>query len=301
MKTISRLSVAAASVAVFSVGFDAEACSCGGGPYLGESLPADGAKGVPTNVVPWLDMAGNVHLLDDKQVEVPTKLKAVFNPVAGCSQLAEVVPEVELEPNTTYTIIVESDEDGDGNIESFSFTTGDGPLEATDLPVPPLEAGFFNAQNYTNSCVYSQIQSCVAGDYEGLLELKTLEDGKETRHYVDLFQGGIIAHGGLETGTKEFCVEVRARDLAGRRSKAASFCTSTEALYVLPLDEDVWQPTCSSEVVERLNAENADEDPSEIVAGCSVVQGPMQRGVWSGLLIPLLGGLLIGRRRRQPF
>jgi hypothetical protein len=169
---------------------------------------------------------------------------------------------------------------------------------------PSVEAAFFDAENYLNSCNYARAQGCIAGQHDGLIELRTLEDNREASRYVTplaegLLPGGVLTYANFDAD--EICVEVRARDLAGRRSKARTFCTDTTSLTVLPLDDEAWTPVCTSALVETLNeGPPSEEEPEATSAGCTTKPGPIRQSSWMWIVTALAAAAFArGRGSKQ--
>lgn len=109
-----------------------------------QSLPPEGATGVPANFVPVLQAAVDretLRLTDDAGVEVPftvTELGASVSPSGSSGSYAyEIHPEALLSPRTTYTLtwsyrgMWRSD---------HSFQTGSGPVRVVTPRVPRVTA-----------------------------------------------------------------------------------------------------------------------------------------------------------------
>ena len=105
MKHLSLVLGAALGAASIFIPQIAEACSCGGGPWIGASRPADGATDVPTNVIPWVERVGTPRLFDSSGNAIAVD-EIRSGSSSSCSGEAELQPEAPLEPNTTYTLSV---------------------------------------------------------------------------------------------------------------------------------------------------------------------------------------------------
>lgn len=92
--------------------------------------------------------------------------------------------------------------------------------------MPEMRLAVFDAQEFLNSCVYSPLQACLATDYAGLLDVRVLYP-EGVAQYV----GPIPSLENLELSSdvEEVCIEVRARDIAGRESAPWMRCVEPQS------------------------------------------------------------------------
>ena len=192
----------------------ADACSCNLTGEVYDSVPVDGAQNVPTDVVPWLLAGGEATLYDADGNVVPTSA-VVGNAPLGCRMNVELLPSSELEPNAQYTLRVDSEDSSEDQLPgSVSFTTGEGATEEDTPAKPLLRTAFFDASLLGDTCEQPPYQGCLVTNHEGLLDVRT--------HHASGEEGYVV--GKLETVEnllvgfvdEEVCVEVSARDIAGR-------------------------------------------------------------------------------------
>jgi hypothetical protein len=224
-----------------------------------DSIPQEGDANVPTNVIPWVYISGELLLEDSEGNVVPTTERSSYNPDAGCSRYSELVPEQELEPDTEYRIKVRS-EDFEGNEQEavLNFTTASGPADAAGPAAPSLAVAFFDGEAFLSSCVYERYRGCIVGEHQGLVDVTVKRGNDELRHHVTTLARSRQLF--LESEEGEHCVEVRARDITGQLSEPRTFCTTTGDLPALAEDPEHWEPDCdSAEILSLLES-----DPNEI-------------------------------------
>jgi hypothetical protein len=238
----------------------ANACSCAPSIDIWQSVPEDGAENVPTDVVPWIASGGELLLLDAEGQVVPTTLRYSY-PLVGCDRHQELVPAGPLEPNTQYTISSGAGDAGvgapDAGTRTMSFTTGGGPLGGEPPAGPALQAAFFDANEYMNTCIGDRYQGCLKTDYDGLLDVRVLIDGEETTHTLAPVRQARNFLLGYEAGS-EACVQVRARDVAGRFSETQQVCIATGGQPAIEYDPNLdvpLYPYCDSMDVSNLYAD----------------------------------------------
>lgn len=275
----------------------ATACSCAASTF---SLPAAGATGVPTDLpellfeVTYWD-SPPVHLIGPLG-DVPLGTPGVTT-YDGFVQIR--VPVIApLEPDTVYELRA----DGFDELSSVlvSFTTGDG----TELAPPPAVAleGFALAHAEFAEGVYwscgptiTRVGGTVtsAGNDPAAIEVTITGDGVP-QHYVLPYPYGLSLLGSsmcsadlVVAPSHEYCVEVRARDLAGALGPPASACAVVRACNDLTTGtpEDLLQcPTGGDD----------DVPPGETTSGCATASGG---GGGLAYALGLLG--LFARRRRR--
>ena len=177
--------------------------------------PRDGDIGVPTNVVPWVRgiwgrpptawLQAGAERLD---LTVTSFGFDGSNPFG----VAELSPAAPLRAATTYEVHVA--------LEGYpflvmSFTIGPGPL-STPPPDPPVLRRAQRYEGMGSTCALTY--ACTSDPGGGTLELSV--DGEP----VALEDTGTLFRAG--SAVPDECVELRRRDLAGRRSSPAVLCGS---------------------------------------------------------------------------
>ena len=312
MGRLTIICVATIVAATYFKPTDALACTCIGQAVISNSVPADGEVDVPTNIVPWVHVSGDLELFDADDKRVPHTVTGDFEPTTGCSQYSELVPEFELLPNTTYTLRATSDFREESE-DSISFTTGGGAIALAPPAPPTLNAAFFDARNYLNSCIGDEFQGCAAGAYEGLVEVIVTADGETIRQYVQAVASELPLY--LRSEGEEVCAELRARDTLGQRSEARIFCSKTDVLHVMPANGGDGDVECSVDLIESLRAvekNDPDGEPRDEEGvdrsggvedlehqgegGCSLSDGPIRGGFSLWLLAGFAGAFRVRRR-----
>jgi hypothetical protein len=248
---------AAASVVALHISSQAEACSCGLSNAIQKSLPEDGAQAVPTDVVIWA--AGpEVELLDEDGEVVPSHLEQLSWRL--CDGTLLLTPDAALEPDSTYTLRAIPRTEGeildDGPTE-ISFTTGEGPLAGMAPEKPSVRIAAFDAANYLNSCVYSKSQVCMQATADGLIDVRFMANETE-RHFVgypDMLEN-------LELGdeAEQTCIQVQARDLAGRLSETTEMCVDFSSAPVLGEWDSSLYADCNDEGLSSLYVSSDDPE-----------------------------------------
>jgi uncharacterized protein (TIGR03382 family) len=274
----------------------AAACSCALPTF---SLPAAGATGAPTDLpevlfeVAYWD-SPPVRLIGPLgDLPLGTPVVTTYN---GFAQIR--VPVVApLDPDTVYELRA----DGFDELSSaqVSFTTGDG----TALAPPPAVAldGFALARaEFVEGLNWSCGQSITmvggtatsAGDDPAAIEVTITGDSAPQR-YVLPYPHGLSRLGSsmcaadlVVAPSREYCVEVRARDLVGTLGPPATACAVVRACNDLTTGspQDLLQcPTGGDDEVS----------PGETGSGCTATSG----GGGVACVVGLLG--LLGLRRRR--
>ncbi len=142
----------------------------------------------------------------------------------------ELVPAEPLLPNTRYTIVApaaveQQREQGDVVVQgspSITFTTGNSTLAPNEAAAPETKFVALDAEELTNSCVYSPIQACLWTDAKGLYEVRLMNGVQEVQRYLS--PAASVTSFELGAPDTVDCVEIRTRDLAGQLSQPAKHC-----------------------------------------------------------------------------
>jgi hypothetical protein len=286
----------------------ARACSYAPPAPKMRTLPADGARGVPTNTHLVVD------LLAARLYEVPAhedwlELRdATGNLVPttradGFAWDAERVPTAPLAPQTTYTLQLRS---GTTTISS-SFTTGSGPSTATPaMPLGRMEHYLLPSQE--TSCDPLPSGTCVAVPEDAVVELTFVDtfgqeqgSGWSTEgERIPYLQRGpfFVNLSGIDQGTNFLCARLRTRALDGTVSEPVELCGADAPTFALTsravtctpqgLRVDGALPVTSGRLIPTAHAGD----------GCAVAGGPARSAPW--LALGLAAALLfVGRRRAR--
>jgi MYXO-CTERM domain-containing protein len=239
----------------------AEACSCAVITEILTSVPANGATDVPLNVVPWFIGSSDVALVDEQGNIVPTVKEYVAPPGMVCAGGFELIPQDLLKPDTTYRLVANATNNADlappddtapddtapddaapddaapdlpQEPSSITFTTGETQAQSVSRNAPAITFVPFNAEEFTNSCVYSNVQACLDIDHEGLVDVRLVKGDVETQRYL----GSADAFGNLELQNEGDvdCIEVRTRGTTGSLSEASRHCIDADNLPLLSRD-----------------------------------------------------------------
>lgn len=257
MRNLLPLVGLAAVAAVTAYPTSADACGCGPSIQIQQSVPEDGAENVPTNVVPWVHAFGELSLLDADGRLVPTAVRLSFGPLT-CGPYRELIPVASLAPNTRYIIRSSAPQgEADAGLSSISFVTGSGPLEGPPPVSPAVQVAVVDGEHFMNSCDYARHLGCLKTDYDGLLDVRVLIAGEESMHTLAPVEHARRLLLGYDSG--EACVQIRARDSAGRFSETRQFCVETggEPVAEQPSDPAYWSslPDCDWTQINDLYAD----------------------------------------------
>ena len=192
----------------------ARACSCAAQPIT-LSQPADGAIDVPIDIAPTF--AGyfetdTVELVREEGGEVAFDLNTGVNLIDPCAgDLAELMLEGPLEPNTTY--VLRASLPDEAITSEVRFTTGTASVPEEPLSAPDITISFIRDTIVLDSC-HGEVRGCL--NVEGAQEAEVTITRSGSRPLWGLVRGNAA----FDTGTigAPDCVRVRARDAAGRRS-----------------------------------------------------------------------------------
>lgn len=274
----------------------AQACKCAVGTISEElSYPRADASEVPIDVAPvvrirgYLGTQATVKLQAQDGHEVAFELRK--SPVqVECSSLLELVPESPLAADTHYTITVENE----GMETDLSFTTGSTRVPERPLEVPNATVSYLDLGNRRSSCSDPVVACLGAGESE--LEFIAIKAGRQIGWWLE--RGTRLIDRARELPD---CVEIRARDEAGRRSEPQRLCGKQLNSRVLrESDLEKEHPRCEqgrfgddvpdpalTESQEDSGVANNGED------GCSTSGTRAGGGPWAAL------ALLLGLARRR--
>lgn len=279
---------------------DASACTCPGQVTGGE--PANGAVDVPTDVIPWVSGSncGIVgRLLDASGAEVPTDPRSLEGDEQTHDTAAEFVPRAALSPGTHYALEVHVGSTSSRTVR-IEFTTGSGVLGGAAPDAPTVIGEVATRTGATTSCGDHAV-TCVSSREGGTLEVGRRD---ATGAFVGILMfdaTSLSANDGYwlgEQATSSFCIAVRRRDLAGRRSPSVDLCSDSVAHYSVP--GDGFLPiTCANGLVLVNSERRAPDAPGSSsdggttgrAGGCSAApRGARPAPVWAaglGLLLVL--------------
>jgi MYXO-CTERM domain-containing protein len=296
-------SIAVAWVVAWSP--SASACSMPWPPPALDGYPADGATGVPTDVVPVYEsiqlgdpaLGGPIPfvLRDAQGTQIPLVMSAPY------TWYVALTPRTELEPNTTYTLEASVTSRGTPTsivVVTASFTTGDGPASSPE-PTNGALLEHFTAHGAVSSCDATPQGTCVALPPEAFVTASFVDEfGQE--HPPDLYRGPTFTNlSGVNQGTNFRCVRLRSRAPNGAESAPVELCGDGAPFY----DYDGSSNAVACTPAGLTFGGKTPEDASGVSrhgAGdsCSVQRGPARPSpAWLTLLG--LAGLAMKRRRRR--
>ena len=216
----------------------ARACSIPPRPLALSGFPADGATGVPTDVIPIFDVRSARVPDEDGEGAVFHLTSESGEPVAVTFRRShawhfELVPSEELAPGTRYTLTGRWKEDPDTTdppVElSLSFTTDDGPLR--EPPQPPAAVMYhFVLPDATcqvmcdcplkrGTCVVRADDLPIEYVYSGS------PDFSPGGHRYLYIQPGMVTNlTGIDQTTSDRCVRLRTRGANGTHSQPLVLC-----------------------------------------------------------------------------
>lgn len=275
------LAVALSCVALglaFASPRSARACSTAPSPAALVGYPGDGETNVPTDVVPFYNIA--IARIADVATAQFALTSAAGDTMAVQAELShawhvDLVPVEPLQPNTSYRIGL-SLPDGE-SVSGVSFTTSAGPFQG--VPAPPtasLQHYQFASSVPYSSCSPSRTGTCVALSKGLPVEMTHLWNGNAD-HYVYLYEGSVFANlSGIDQGTPFDCIRLRSRAPNRVYSAAVQLCRDDGPLVTLTSDEI----TCTAEGLMQRDAraeppsvgEDRPGDP-EAAAGANAIDG----------------------------
>ena len=259
-------------------------------------FPAEQETDVPTDAVFVYDSVhGNVSGKDTfdgftftLRSAAGTAVGIAPSPNRGTS--FELIPEAELEPNTTYTLEVTLADSSRGLLaDTVTFSTGAGRA----LPAPALSGAFLQRYHMPDAgkvgCGPNENGTCVAFPPKTIVGFTFADalgqDADPFAEYIDLWQHSSFTNLSVDGHHHPFpCLNLRPRSANGVLGDPVTLCGTD----ITPLELEASQISCTSKGIE--GAELADE-------GCSVVAGAAHRRsfAWAGVGLALLG--FIARKR----
>jgi hypothetical protein len=275
----------------------AHACSCAPEPIL-SSRPVDGATAVPIDIAPLIVGPFDPDTVtfereDGTPVAFELRVGKAEDLCSGSN--GELVPSAALEPDTVYVIRAERF-DEEMLASTVRIRTGQELVPELPLQAPRVEASFIRGNPILDSCG-GEVRGCLALAGAEHFELTVKQAEQEL---VRTFVSGSAAQI-YSLLVEPDCIEVRARDLAGRRSAATILCG--DELHVRDgrrsdfTDEGL---RCQDGVIGDPEPADAGHARTEVElspgrAGCAVARRPGDAPA-AALLWPLLALLL----RRWP-
>ncbi len=289
MRTVLGVGLAAALVCA---GRPASAQTCTGAAVLHMGQPAVNATDVPTNVVPWLwgeQIGGDavVTLRDVTGEVVPADVVWLEGYVSG--EYVEIHPRAELAAGRFYDVLIEGALT-DGGAGYYRFTTGSGPATGAppSLPAPSMQV----ADNGSPSGCGEDTFACVGTTYAGTVRATVTDAaGAVEGEMLVTIDGALRYVRSAAAADSPFCVELRARDVAGRLGEPSTICSDDAQLFSISTASPV---TCEG---SRIVADGRFADEPEVRAGgddgCAAAGRSPAADAW---LVALIAWAL--RRRR---
>lgn len=287
MRTAIILSIAAAT---WTLGPEL-AVACGGTPRVTPGEPAAGATDVPTNVVPWLwvnvadPAAEGVTLTLTDSTGMAVEADVTWLEGYVLAGYVVITPREELEPGAFYDILITGAETTTGE-SYYRFTTGSGPDEGSPPSVGELEMQL--ATNAASSSCGDNTFACVGVAHAGVVQLTvTREDGEVEAQMIVPVDGAVRYARTLSASAIPFCLELSARDVAGRLGPPSTICSSDAPTF----DIDTTSPvTCSEHrvVYDEMFADAMDTEmpaSGDDGGGCSAAGAPASSGALAMLLL----------------
>jgi hypothetical protein len=223
-----RVAVVLVMMSVWLACAEADACTRA---HLVLRVGLTGADGLaPTDVAPWLSgylPHGATYVLRPNG-GTPVPLAVREHPEGGSGvSVVELVPAAPLDPHTDYEIsLTPPDEGSEGVLMGgpWLFRTGAGPLDGSAPPAPELPritlADAFPRWSCGNGYV------CVESPGERTLEATVVHPADGTVESVHFLTGRLNGWRRVDRSFESaFCLELRERDLAGRRSPPVTICS----------------------------------------------------------------------------
>ena len=265
--------------------------------------PGHGSTDVPTNVVPWFRSNGSASMVetgvpgpvdggvpgivlaivDGEGAEVPAD--AIVHAGALGSSAVELRPRAELRPFTHYWIVAHVN----GAMEQSVFETGDGPVETAPTGLGDLSMQVSSTLIHS-SCGENTI-ACVP--LPGLMTVHATITRADTVEAQTIFRGSETFQLSRQESARSapFCIELRARDLAGQLGPLSSICSSQVESFDV---RSTASPSCAG-VRPRWGGEYAEEIATE--GGCSSARA--RDAPWPLALAALLLATQTPRTRRR--
>lgn len=262
--------------------------------------PAAGATGVPTNVAPWLWVNDRSHegvtirLTDSTGMPVDADVEWLEGYVLA--SYVVIRPRADLAPDTFYDINVEGAATTTGEAY-YRFTTGSSPATGSPPALGDLQMQI--ASNEVASSCGDDTFACLGLEHAGVVQATVTREGGELEAEMIVPLDGSFRYARTLAPTAiPFCVELRARDVAGRLGPPSTVCSDEADVFSVYTTNPV---TCSGHrvVYEGMFADEAGGSGDGGGGGCSAAPG---RGGTGGtaavLLLALLG--IIRRARTRP-
>jgi hypothetical protein len=218
-------------IAIWAEPQRAEACqSEAPDPDFAWGEPADGATGVPTDVVPYYRLP---TFVDRIEAEVPgtftlrttSSVEVALVPRHAQTYVYELVPAERLDPSTTYVLTGRWVVDGRAIEETIQFTTGAGALEAAPAKPDASIEHYEVVGKSGNSCEPSPTGSCVAlGDPDRTVEYSHVDEFGQLGE-PNLGRGSVWTDlSGLGQDPGYECLSLRTRAINGTYSEPQVIC-----------------------------------------------------------------------------
>ena len=202
--------------------------ACGWVPSLELAEPADGATDVPTNVVPWLwgklgSEPFTITLRDSEGTAAPADVEPLRGYVI--SDFVEVRPREPLRVGTQYELELVVRE----TVSVYAFTTGDGALDGEPGALGALAMQV--ADNaYMSSCGDNTF-TCVARPADVTLHATVVSAGETEAELLWQWPGAVRYARTAPSLDRPFCIELRARNLAGALGPPSEVCSDGSPRY----------------------------------------------------------------------
>lgn len=241
LSTYQAMAMVGALLGVVAVDLPkAQACLTDPGePDFGWGEPADGASGVPTDVIPYYPIPF-AALMSDSGVPGTFMLKTMAGVEVTVTPRRvhywnyELVPDEALAPDTEYELTGSWLVGTEMIAKTIHFTTGAGPLEgAPEMPAAMLEHYRIMVDAFT-SCDPWPTGTCLSfGDPALMVEYTHVDElGQHDEPYLGR-GSAMIDIAGIDQGTPYVCVELRTRAMNGALSEPQTLCREDGALFEL--------------------------------------------------------------------
>jgi hypothetical protein len=269
----------------------ARACSYAASLSMGQPEHREG--NVPTNVVPWLfghtlDHAVVITLTDDSSAEIPIDVVRVGSSIGG--EYFEARPRTTLQPYTRYTVTTEIP-DALSTPVSYWFTTGAGPLDGAPPALPELAMQIADNASAFSSCGDNTF-ACIATP-DDVAVRATITTGADVEAEI-LSRWSPLQYARTASPVDApFCIELRARNMAGMLGPPSRLCSDDAPIYVIQSTSPI---TCEGARV--LTADGYADELGTTVGGTGCATAPPRPATTALGWLPLCAALALIRRRR---
>lgn len=237
--------------AVLATSARADACTIAPPPVALRGYPTEGETNVPTDVVPVFSIYG-ANILNEQTLALtafeltsPSGANVAVSARMAFTYDFELVPERQLDPQTTYTLRATVPATPSSNVLTLSFTTDTGPLSAPVLPPSVRLQHYHRTGPESSTCDPGSDGSCIFYPPGTTVELWPSESPERRTLVFDPRWDNLS---GLNQGSETSCLSLRTRAPNGLMSDVVEICRDEGQSFTV---SDTLNLTCTDRGFEK--------------------------------------------------